>query len=290
MKILVSTDTSCLVNNDMMKKYEISIFPLNVIIDGEEFLDGVTINQDQLCEAMRSGKIIKTSTPGYGTVVEYFDELFKKGYDHIIHFTISSKLSSMYNLFKGIAEENYKDKLTVIDSYALSAVMLGHVLYAYDEIQKGTNVEDIVKGIEERKGQDEVHFVPENLNALKNGGRVSPTIAAIANTIGIKPIIVLKEGSLEKDKMIKNTKHALTDLVKEFKEVKSLEQYDYTLIEFDGKQSTVEYIYEKIDEVLGKDQYIKGIVPINVCAHCGPGTIGVLVTPKINGKSIIDFM
>lgn len=290
MKILVSTDTSCLINNDMMKKYEISIFPLNVIIDGEEFLDGVTINQDQLCEAMRSGKSIKTSTPGYGTVIEYFDELFKKGYDHIIHFTISSKLSSMYNLFKGIAEENYQDKLTVIDSYGLSAVMLGHVLYAYDEIQKGTNVEDIIKGIEERKGQDEVHFVPENLNALKNGGRVSPTIAAIANTIGIKPIIVLKEGALEKDKMIKNTKHALTDLVKEFKETKPLEQYDYTLIEFDGKQSTVEYIYEKTDEVLGKDQYIKGIVPINVCAHCGPGTIGLLVTPKINGKSIIDFM
>ena len=72
----------------------------------------------------------------------------------------------MYNLFKGIAEENYQDKLTVIDSYGLSAVMLGHVLYAYDEIQKGTNVEDIIKGIEERKGQDEVHFVPVNLNAL----------------------------------------------------------------------------------------------------------------------------
>lgn len=290
MKILVSTDTSCLINNNMMKKYEISIFPLNVIIDGEEFLDGVTINQDQLCEAMRSGKIIKTSTPGYGTVVEYFDELFNKGYDHIIHFTISSKLSSMYNLFKGIAEENYKDKLTVIDSFALSAVMLGHVLYAYDEVQKGTNVEEIVKAIEERKGLDEVHFVPENLNALKNGGRVSPTIAAIANTIGIKPIIVLKEGALEKDKMIKNTKHALTDLVKEFKETKPLEQYDYVIIDFDGKQSTVEYIYEKMTEVLGEEQYTKGIVPINVCAHCGPGTIGLLVTPKINGKSIKDFM
>ena len=41
MKILISTDTSCLVNNEMLKKYDISVFPLNVIIDGEEFLDGV---------------------------------------------------------------------------------------------------------------------------------------------------------------------------------------------------------------------------------------------------------
>jgi len=290
MKILVSTDTSCIINYEMMKKYDISIFPLNVIIDGEEFLDGVTINQEQLCEAMRNGKTIKTSTPGYGTVIEYFDELFAKGYDHIIHFTISSKLSSMNSLFKGIADENYKDKLTVIDSYAVSSVMLGHVLYAYEEVNKGTEIKDIVEEIEKRKGLDDVHFVPENLNALKNGGRVSPTIAAIANTIGIKPIIVLKDGALEKDKMIKNTKHAITDLLKDFKNTKPTKDYDYTFVEFDGKPSTLDYLYEKADEILGNDTYIKGLLPINVCAHCGPGTVGLIVTPKINGKSIKDFM
>ena len=290
MKVLVSTDTSCLINNEMMKKHEISVFPLNVIIDGEEFLDGVTINQEQLCDAMRNNKSIKTSTPGYGTVIEYFDELFSKGYDHIIHFTISSKLSSMYNLFKGIAEENYEGKLTVIDSYALSSIMLGHVLYAYEEVSKGTDVKAIVEEVEKRKGNEDVHFVPENLNALKNGGRVSPTIAAIANTIGIKPIIVLKDGALEKDKMIKNTKHAMTDLLKEFQSSKPIENYDYTIVKFDGKSSTLDYLYEKADEILGKDVFIKAILPINVCAHCGPGTIGLIVSPKINGKSIKDFM
>ena len=290
MKILVSTDTSCLINNQMMKKHDISVFPLNVIIDGEEFLDGVTINQEQLCEAMRSGKSIKTSTPGYGTVIEYFDELFSKGYDHIIHFTISSKLSSMFNLFKGIAEENYEGKLTVIDSYSLSSVMLAHVLYAYDEVSKGTNIEEIVSEVERRKGQDKLYFVPENLNALKNGGRVSPTIAAIANTIGIKPIIVLKDGALEKDKMIKNTKHAFIDFISEFSKTKPINNFDYVLINFDGKESTIDYIKEKSSEILGENVLMTGIVPINVCAHCGPGTIGLLVSPKFNGKSIKEYI
>lgn len=290
MKILVSTDTSCLINNQMMKKHDISVFPLNVIIDGEEFLDGVTINQEQLCEAMRSGKSIKTSTPGYGTVIEYFDELFSKGYDHIIHFTISSKLSSMFNLFKGIAEENYEGKLTVIDSYSLSTVMLAHVLYAYDEVSKGTNIEEIVSEVERRKGQDKLYFVPENLNALKNGGRVSPTIAAIANTIGIKPIIVLKDGALEKDKMIKNTKHAFIDFISEFSKTNPINNFDYVLINFDGKESTIDYIKEKSSEILGENVLMTGIVPINVCAHCGPGTIGLLVSPKFNGKSIKEYI
>ena len=33
-----------------------------------------------------------------------------------------------------------------------------------------------------------------------------------------------------------------------------------------------------------------GIIPINVCAHCGPGTYGVVISPKINGKTIKEFI
>ena len=51
--------------------------------------------------------------------------------------------------------------------------MLSHVLVAYEELQKGTSIEDIVNKIEERKNKDIVCFIPENLTALKNGGRIS---------------------------------------------------------------------------------------------------------------------
>lgn len=290
MKVLVSTDSSCLINNEMLKKHNISVFPLNVIIDGKEYFDGVTINQTELCEAMRSGKNIKTSTPAYGTIIEYFDNLFAKGYEHIIHFTISSKLSSMYNLFETIANENYEGKITVIDSYSVSALMISHVLYAYDEVNKGTDIKTICENIVERKKDYQVYFIPENLTALKNGGRISPAIAAIANTIGIKPLIVLQDGGLEKYKMIKNVKHSLSDQVELLISKYPVDKYDYSIVEFDCKSTTYEYVYEKMAGYIGEDNVIKGIVPINVCAHCGPGTIGLLVSLKINGKSIKDYL
>lgn len=290
MKVLVSTDSSCLINYELLNKLGISLFPLNVIVDGEEFLDGITINQETLCSAMRENKVIKTSTPAYGTILEYFDNLFDQGYDHIIHFTISSKLSSMYNLFKTIANDEYENKLTIIDSYSVSSLMLSHVLYAYDEIKKGTSIDEIAKVIEQRKNECQVYFVPENLNALKNGGRISPTIAAIANTIGIKPVIVLQDGGLEKYKMIKNTKHALSDKFYELIKDYPINKYDYTIVSFDCKSTTFDYIYGKINESLESESVLTGIIPINVCAHCGPGTIGLVVSPRINGKSIKDFM
>lgn len=290
MKILISTDTSCLISYDALKKYEISVFPLNVIIDGVEYLDGVTIKQDELKEAMRSNKAVKTSTPPYGEIIDYFEKLFEQGYDHIIHFTISSKLSSMNSLFNTVSKNDFDNKITVIDSYAVSSLMLSQVLLAYDELQKGSSIEEICKKVEQVKNDNYVCFVPENLNALKNGGRVSPALAAIANTIGIKPLILLKDGELVKDTMIKNTKKAFSDRFDEMIAKYPDDRYDYCLIGFDANQNTFEYIENHIRTTIIDKSLVTGLIPINVCAHCGPGTIGLLVTPKINGKSLSELI
>ena len=290
MKTLISTDTSCLVNNESLKKYPISVFPLNVIIDGEEYLDGVTISQPELHEAMRAGKNIKTSTPPLGEVIEYFEKLFNEGYDHIIHFTISSKLSSMNDLFNKVANEHFAGKLTIIDSYSLSAVMLSYVFYAYDEALKGTAPDVIKAEIEKKKEKTYIVFVPENLTALKNGGRISPTIALIGNVIGIKPVIQLKEGALEKDEMTRKVRAALTERITAATETYPTSDFDYSVINFFANEILVDYIVGFTNGLIGEDKTITGIIPINVCAHCGPGTIGVAVSPKINGKSLKDFL
>lgn len=290
MKILVSTDTSCLINYDVLNKYNISIFPLNVIIDGKEYLDGVTIKQDFLSSEMRANKIIKTSTPPLGEVIEYFEKLFAEGYDRIIHFTISSKLSSMYSLFQNVSTNFFDDKITVIDSYSVSSLMLSHVFYAYEEIEKGTDIEKIVSEIEKRKEKNSCFIIPENLDALRNGGRISPAIAAIGNVIGLKPVIVLKDGELGKESMIKHVKKTFREKLDVMKLEYPVEEFDYCIIYFDTDPKIFDLVETHISLTLGEGNYIKGILPINVCAHCGPGTIGLIAAPKINGKSIKDFI
>ena len=290
MKTLISTDTSSVLNYEVFKKNGLSVFALNVIIDGEEFLDGITIDQKTLCEAMRSGKSIKTSTPPLGEIIEYFENLFAQGYDQIIHFTISSKLSSMNDLFKNVAANNFPGKLFVVDSYALSTIMLSQVLYASEEVKKNTPVEDILKELEERKKESKVVFVPENLTALRNGGRISPTIALIGNMLGIKPVISLTDGELKKEGTTKQVRKLIIETANLFKEEYPIEDFDYTLVNFDGKPEVLSYVSNGISEIVGQGNLIEGVLPINVCAHCGPGTIGLVVSKKINGKSIKEFL
>jgi DegV family protein with EDD domain len=290
MKTLISTDTSCLINYEALNKYDINVFALNVIVDGKEYLDGITITQDELRDAMRSNKDIKTSTPPLGDVIEYFEKLFSKGYERIIHFTISSKLSSMYDLFCNVAKQHFEGKLFIIDSYALSTVMLSQVFLAYDMAKQDLPTEQILSSLEQRKLDSYIVFIPENLNALKNGGRISPAVALIGNVLGIKPVIVLKEGALEKESSTKHVRRTFLEEIDQLKDKMPTSQYDYTLVSFDGKAESVNYILAGMGEKLGDENYLQGIVPINVCAHCGPGTIGLMVSKKINGKSIKEYL
>ena len=290
MRVLVSTDTSCLVNYEALKKYEISVFPLNVIIDGQEYLDGITISQDELEKAMRGGKNIKTSTPPLGEIYDYFEKLFAQGYDKIIHFTISSKLSSMYELFCNVAEQNFKGKLTIVDSYSLSSIMLSQVFCAYEEVQKGAEIEKIVEKVNGMKKDGRFVFIPENLTALKNGGRISPTIALIGNSIGIKPVIVLDDGALEKSEIIRNAKRTLVDKLIQAKESFPVDKYDYNVVSFGANENLLQYFYDNAKNILSGYNFIKGIIPINACAHCGPGTIGLVISPRVNGKSLNEFI
>lgn len=290
MKIKVSADTSCLVTQDVLVKNNISVFPLNVIIDGKEYLDGVTINQEQLKQEMDANKSVKTSTPPLGEVINYFEKLFEEGYDKIIHFTISSKLSSMYDLFANVSKNYFDDKVIVVDSYSVSSLMLSHVLYTIDELSKGTEIKKILAEIENRKPDYYLAFVPKDLTTLRNGGRVNFATAVIGNTIGLKPIITLKDGELVKDKTTRNMQKAIFEKIEMVQTEYPSSKYDYTIVSFDANEAVVDKLVHYIESLNENNDVIRGIIPINICAHCGPGTVGFIATPKINGKSIKEYL
>ena len=59
---------------------------------------------------------------------------------------------------------------------------------------------------------------------------------------------------------------------------------------FDAEQRTIDYITEAANQMLKDCTNMTGTFPINVSAHVGPGTIGLTVCPKINGKSVASFI
>lgn len=283
-KIIISCDSTCALPRDEAKKIGLPILPLNVIVDGVEYHDGIDINPDQLNQMMRGGKSIKTSTPTPVEIDNFFDQIFKEeDPDVIIHFTISSKLSSMFNLFTNHCKERYGDKVVVVDSLSVCVYMLNHVLTAKKLAEEGKSVEEILSSFQNRVGTEDVTFIPETLTYLKRGGRIFPAVATIGNLLNMKPVLGFINGAIEKKSTTRNLKSAIANIFQDYKK-KNYDpaKYELGIIVFDTKESTLEIAKKCAEEVCPEFHYSFNTISINVCAHCGPGTIGIGMHKKID--------
>ena len=282
-KIIVSCDTTIAMSKSKIDELGLNVIPLNTIADGVEYHDTVDIDAEKLCELMRNGAKISTSTPTIGEIEEYFDRLFEESKaDVIIHFTISSKLSSMFSLFTTVCEERYGDKVKVIDSHSICCFMANQVLYAKQLVEEGLDVDEIIEKVSELKDKESVIFIPESLEYLKRGGRISPAVATIANLIGVLPILTFKDGVVGKQGVTRTVKKAFMSNFEEWnKNIPSFKE-DYVLVVLSASDDfeKINKAKEILDIINPGMEIIFRNLSLNVTAHTGPGVIGLGIMKK----------
>ncbi|HOJ45686.1 MAG TPA: DegV family protein [Bacilli bacterium] len=275
MKIAISSDSTLSITQAESKELGIYVMPLNVIVDGKEYHDDIDISKEELVAFMRAGSRISTSTPTPVEIETFFNDIFAQGYDHIVHFTISSKLSSMFELFTITCKNLYGDKVTVIDSLSVCSFMANHVLAAKKFRDEGMSPEQITEKISKRIAAEYIIFVPESLTFLKNGGRVSPTVAAIGNLIGLKPILSFQNGEIGKKGATRKLKNAIDEQLVEMKKTGyDPKKFSIDILQFDTSATNIELMYHFLERHFPDFDIHLRPLSINVCAHTGPGTIG----------------
>ena len=90
--------------------------------------------------------------------------------------------------------------------------------------------------------------------------------------------------------MTRNMKKALVEHLEQYYQEFSIEEYDYSIAAFDCNEQLLSFIVKHIEDKFEGYKVQVQPIAINVCAHCGPGTIGILLTPKINNKSIYEYL
>ncbi len=181
MRIKITSDSTCDLSNELIEKNNIRIIPLSITYGAEAYKDGVDITPDDIFRRVESGGGIgSTAAVNVQEYVDIFTELLKD-YDAIIHFTISSDMSSCYQN-ACIAAQNLSN-VYVIDSLNLSTG-IGHlVLDAAELAGEGKQPEEIVRIIENKREKLDVSFVISTLEYLSKGGRCSAVAAFGANLL-----------------------------------------------------------------------------------------------------------
>ena len=171
---------------------QVEVVPLTVSFGTEEYIDGVTITHEEFySKLIESGVLPTTSQATPAAFAEVFEEVAAAG-DSAVVITVASQLSGTCQSAR-IAAEDY-DNIYVVDSgsVTLGAGILAE--YALRCARSGMTAAEIAGLLEKKKEDICLIAMPDTLEYLKKGGRISAAVAFAGGLLNIKPVVNVKDG------------------------------------------------------------------------------------------------
>ena len=206
MKIQISSDTAIDMTKELLAEYDIKAVPFQLFLGDTNYLDG-EITPDEIIDFVSKNKILpKTGAVNEFQFEEYFTELLKES-DAIVHFSLSSDLSSTYQNAVNAAKKF--SNVYVVDSKSLSTGIALLAIYACELNKEGKTAEEIYNACLERVPFVQASFVLRRVDYLYKGGRCSSLAYLGANIFGICPQIIVKDGKMISGKKFRGKKFNL---------------------------------------------------------------------------------
>lgn len=194
-KVKIVCDSSAGLTTEEIQKYDITIVPLTVMIDGTVYTERETITNDQFPEMMKKAKSLpKTSQPPIGKFVEAFDKLGEDG-SEVLCVTMMASISGTIHAAQQAAELS-KTKVTVYDSQTTDQGMAFQIVEAAKVLEKGGSVEDAVAKMKDVLAKSKLYLAIDNLHNLVAGGRISKFAGALSSLLNIKVMLQVYGGQI----------------------------------------------------------------------------------------------
>ena len=195
-RVYIVTDSTADLTEEEVKQFEISIVPMNISIDDENYIDGVTITKEEFRQKMiESVELPKTAQPSIGRFVEVYDELGKNG-DSVISIQMMRSISGTVDAARQAADIT-ETNVTVVDSDFTSRSMGMIVKEAVKAAQEGKSVQEILEIVEDAKKRTTLYLTVVNLDNLIKGGRISQLMGMFSNLLNIKLFLQVINGKIE---------------------------------------------------------------------------------------------
>lgn len=275
MKIAITAESTVDLTKELLEKYDIKTLPFTVILGDKSFKDGEEIKPTDIFKYVSETKTLpKTSAVNEQQYNDFFESVLKE-YDAIIHFSLSSQISSSYS-HAVAAAENFKN-VYIVDTLSLSTGIALLAINARELANKGLEAKEIFEKISARVPNVQASFVVERLDYLYKGGRCSALALFGANILKLRPQIILKDGKMDAyrkyrggmDKVIANYSK---DILEEFNTP------DLNVAFVTYTTATPEMICEarKVLEEKGFKNIYETTAGGTITSHCGEHTLGIL--------------
>lgn len=268
------TDSTVFLDEELTKHPDLYINPLTIILDGEQFHDGIDLTPEQLFAKLKLAQTPpKTSQPSVGSFQVLYERL-EKEYDQIITILLSGKLSGTVSSSQQAAKL-VSIPVTTIDSKILSYPLTALIKKGMEWMSAGMSPDHLVEKLGTISDTNETYVLVGSLEQLHRGGRMSGLQFFLGSMLNIKPIISIEDGALaikEKVRTEKKAKERIVDYLRtsyeqfQMKEIYILyglhkEQADKWKNELNGQFPILDIICCPLGAVIG--------------VHAGENTLGI---------------
>ena len=192
------TDSSVQLTPEEIKKYNITVVPLTITIDGHSYIDGVDITRSDFVKKMNEAESLpKTSQPPIGRFVETIEKLTADG-SQVIGIFLAKALSGTVDAARQAVEiAGQTDNVTIIDSELTDRAEGFQVLAAAKDSQAGKSMDEIIAHVKKIRDNQKLEMMVVNLQNLIKGGRLGAVSGRIATMLNIRISLQMPKGELQ---------------------------------------------------------------------------------------------
>ncbi len=286
MKIAILTDSNSGITREEADNLNIYVLPMPFYIDDEVFFEDIDLTQEEFYKRLEDNCKITTSMPVVGDLLDKWDKLLED-YDQIVYIPMSSSLSSSCQTAHMLSlDDEYEDKVFVVDNQRISVTMRESVLDAKYLAEKGYNGEDIKNILEDHKRDSSIYISLVTLEYLSRGGRLTKGVAALGNILRIKPVLQIQGGKLDtfaRGRTLEQCKQTMISAIKE--DIKNRFDDDPSIVEIaiahtDNEEEAIKF-REEVLEIWPDREIVINPLSLSVACHIGPGSLAITVGRRI---------
>jgi len=226
MSIKIMTDSCCDLPLDYVEAHSevLTVIGMPIQFKDKMIIDdlGKTYEHKAFYDLLRSGEMPSTSQVNAYRFEMAFKEAIASGYD-VIYLGFSSGMSGTFNsalIAKNLILEQFPHaKIEVIDTLCASIGQGVMIIEALNRIKNDAyTFEALITWAEEKKCHFHHWFGVNDLNYLRNGGRITSTTALVGNVLQVKPTLTVDcKGTLKSYSNVRGRKKSLALLEQKVK-------------------------------------------------------------------------
>jgi DegV family protein with EDD domain len=197
-KVAIVTDSIACLPGELVGQYQLWVVPVNIHFDGRVYRDGLDITADEAYRLLEEAPDHFASSPA--SIAEYLEAYRQAGVHSnvILCFTLSSKLSTLYNMARLAKEEAEKEAprrtIEVFDTGTAAGGEGLIVSAAARAAAEGKSLSEVVEVAQAVKSKVRVIGLMETIRHVYRTGRIPKFTAQVGSLLRIKPMFGISAG------------------------------------------------------------------------------------------------